>query len=71
MYIHFIYVKVYNGQEAYLYENQILSIWCKQNRKALREGKSPGVGPQASLYPVAPGTLFHETTAALVLTADT
>lgn len=29
------------------------------------------MGPQASLYPVAPGTLFHETTAALVLTADT
>lgn len=33
--------------------------------------KSPGVGPQASLYPVAPGTLFHEMTAVLVLTADT
>lgn len=29
------------------------------------------MGPQASLYPVAPGTLFHETTAALVLTAET
>lgn len=33
--------------------------------------KSPGVGPHASLYPVAPGTLFHETIAVLVLTADT
>lgn len=33
--------------------------------------KSPEVGPQASLYPVAPGTLFHEMRAALVLTEDT
>lgn len=44
-------------------------------KKALRERKleckSPGVGPHASLYPVAPGTLFQETTAVLVLTADT
>lgn len=31
----------------------------------------PEVGPQASLYPVAPGTLFQETRAALVLTEDT
>lgn len=66
-----IYVKVYKGKKTYLYKHQILSLWCKQNRRAVRECKSPGVGPQASLYPVAPGTLFHETTAALVLTADT
>lgn len=33
--------------------------------------KWPEVGPQASLYPVAPGTLFHETRAAPVLTEDT
>lgn len=44
---------------------------CEQNRLTGRESPSPWVGPQASLYPVAPGTLFHETTAALVLTADT
>lgn len=44
---------------------------CDVKKASLKYVKSPGVGPQASLYPVAPGTLFHETTAVLVVTADT
>lgn len=58
-----------------LEEPNLITVWAyvygvnKTGR--LKDSKSPGVGPQASLYPVAPGTLFQETTAELVLTADT
>lgn len=46
-------------------------IWIRPKKTSAGQIKLPEVGPQASLYPVAPGTLFQEMRAALVLTDDT
>lgn len=73
----------YNTLTSFMYTRVLRGIarrtgtWIydvnKSGRLKMREwqNKSPGVGPQASLYPVAPGTRFHAMTAVLVLTADT
>lgn len=52
-------------------KRKTLSGNCRQNRDNILRYYLPGVGPQASLCPVPPGTLFHEMMAELVVTAAT